>query len=89
MTFDNFEYAQQLKKDLMVMQRWQVLVETLSQAETTADILEVVNKILEFDVHEATILRVASEHWYPSTHWVTLAFAKLSSMASLSETSVV
>jgi hypothetical protein len=38
MTFDNFEYAQQLKKDLMVMQRWQVLVETLSQAETTTDI---------------------------------------------------
>ncbi|MFT8755840.1 hypothetical protein [Leuconostoc pseudomesenteroides] len=89
MTFDNFEYAQQLKKDLMVMQRWQVLVETLSQAETTTDILEVVDKILEFDVHEATILRVASEHWYPSTHWVTLAFAKLAGMSSLSETSVV
>ncbi|GMA69287.1 hypothetical protein GCM10025879_05330 [Leuconostoc litchii] len=89
MNFDSYSYSQQLKKDLDLFQRWQVLVELLSEADQAEVILDITKKILAFDVHQSEMVRVANEHWYPSTHWITVAFSKLAQMASLSSTAVI
>jgi hypothetical protein len=44
MNFDTYNYSQQLKKDLEVFQRWQVLIEALSEANQTAEILDITKK---------------------------------------------
>ncbi|MDC2805603.1 hypothetical protein [Leuconostoc suionicum] len=89
MNFDTYSYSQQLKKDLEVFQRWQVLIEALSEANQTAEILDITKKILAFDVHKSEIMRVASEHWYPNTHWIAVTFSNLAKMTSLSHTQVI
>jgi len=87
--FDTQVYSERLKQDLTLFNRWQILIATLGDVDETADLLEVVEKILAFDIHESTMLRIANDYWFPSTHWVTVAFARLAETASLSNTETV
>lgn len=89
---DNFEtnqYSAQLRKDLMLFERWQVLVDALSTTTEPTELLDILQKMLAFDMHQAEMMRIANPFWFPNTHWVTVAFAKLSEAASLSDTTIV
>lgn len=86
--FKTADYSAALKKDLTLFERWQLLVEALSTTTESTELLDILQKILAFDMHQAQMVRIANPFWFPSTHWVTVAFAKLSEAASLSPTTM-
>ncbi|WP_294976878.1 hypothetical protein [uncultured Leuconostoc sp.] len=89
---DKFEtklYSNQLKADLDLFNRWQVLIDALSTTDSMPELLAILQKILAFDSHQSKMVRIDNEYWFPTTHWVTIAFAKIAEQASLSPTKVV
>ncbi|WP_367300943.1 hypothetical protein [Leuconostoc carnosum] len=88
---DNFKienYSEQLGKDLRLFDRLHLLIDTLGTTENLIEILDVLQKILDFDSHQSKMVRIDNPFWFPDTHWVTLAFAKFAMSASLSTTVV-
>lgn len=82
-------YSKQLKSDLKLFNRWQILIDALSVTDNMSELLEILQKILVFDMHEAEMIRLVNDYWFPTTHWVTVAFAKCANVASLSQTEIV
>ncbi|MCT8389621.1 hypothetical protein D0501_05990 [Leuconostoc holzapfelii] len=87
--FQIADYSAALKKDLTLFDRWQVLVAALNTTTDATELLDILQKILAFDMHQAQMVRIANDFWFPSTHWVTVAFAKLSEAASLQPTTMM
>lgn len=87
--FQIADYSAALKKDLTLFDRWQVLVAALNTTTDATELLDILQKILAFDMHQAQMVRIANDFWFPSTHWVTVAFAKLSESASLQPTTMM
>ena len=89
---DNFKteiYSKQLKEDLNLFNRWQMLIDSLSTTEDVPELLDILQKILAFDSHQSKMVRLATDAWFPNTHWVTVVFAKFAEQASLSSTAVI
>lgn len=87
--FNIQNYSEQLKNDLNLFERWQALIKALDQTQSMAELLDILQKILAFDSHQSQMVRIANDYWFPSTHWVTVAFAKCATWASLSQTDMV
>ncbi|CAM3134906.1 hypothetical protein [Leuconostoc rapi] len=84
--FNIQNYSEQLKKDLTLFERWHALIKALDQTQSMSELLDILQKILDFDSHQSQMVRIANDYWFPSTHWVTVAFAKCAAWASLSQT---
>jgi len=82
-------YSSQLKADLDLFNQLQILIDALSTTENMPESLTILQKILAFDSHQSKMVRIDNDYWFPSTHWVTIAFAKISDQASLSPSKVV
>lgn len=86
--FNLQNYREQLKTDLNLFDDFYGLIQALDQTQSMSELLDILHKILVFDSHQSQILRMTNDYWFPSTHWVTVAFAKCTNWASLSETNL-
>lgn len=87
--YDVQEYSNQLEKDLNLFEQWHTLIENLIDTESLEVILDILKKIVLFDLHQSKMVRIDTPKWFPATHWVTVAFAQIARNASLNDIEII